>query len=232
MLPLQLLEAYLLQGVPPEALAEKVLACFSELLKDVSTRLVRSTVLVKAFSQQSESGDNPGSSSAGGLQLDECSFAELCRKVTPDLLHPCLHKLQEALSDLLASYHSMLAWHEAGLAEHTQAAAAAAAAAAHAAARSSGHSEGGGSPAAAAADQETADADAAPSQQQLDQVQAATKGILMGVQAALQAHRGVTAEAAAVLVKELLAGAGGCTGSDFPQVCTSKQRVFPSACLA
>jgi hypothetical protein len=216
---LQLLEAYLLQGVPPEALAEKVLACFSELFKDVSTRLVRSTVLAKAFSQQSESGDDStGSSSAGGLQLDECSFAELCRKVTPDLLHPCLSKLQESLYDLLASYHSMLAWHEAGLAEHTQAAAAAAAAAAHAAARSSGHSEGGGSPAATGADQEAADADAVPSQQQLDQVQAATKGILTGVQAALQAHRSATAEAAAVLVKELLAGAGGCTGSEFPQV--------------
>lgn len=49
-------------------------------------------------------------------------------------------------------------------------------------------------------------------------MQAATKGILSGVQAALQASRMATAESAAILVKELLAGAGGCSGSDFPQV--------------
>jgi hypothetical protein len=215
---LQLLEAYLLQGVPPEALAEKVLSSFSDLFKDVSARLVRSMVLAKAFAQQSESGDSPRSSSAGSLHLDECSFAELCRKVTPDILQPCVTKLLEALYDLLASYHNMVAWHEAGLAEHTQAAAAAAAAAAHAASRSSEHSEGGSR--GLLEDQGPADgqvADAVPSQEQLDQVQAATKGILVGVLAALQARRSATAEAAAALVKELLAGAGGCTGSDFPQ---------------
>lgn len=193
------------------------MSSFSELFKDVSTRLVRSMVLAKAFAQQSESGDSP-CTSAGGLQLDECSFADLCRKITPDILQPCLSKLLESLYDLLESYHSMLAWHEAGLAEHTQAAAAAAAAAAHAAARSSGHSEGGGT---AAANQEAPEADVVPSQEQLDQVQAATKGILQGVQAALQAKRMATAEAAAVLVKDLMAGAGGCSGSDFPQVCMS-----------
>lgn len=213
----QLLEAYLLQGVPPEALSEKVLSCFSELLRDISTRLVRSMVLAKAFAQQSDSGDSPRSS-AGGFQLEECSFADLCRRVTPDILQPCLLKLLEALFDLLASYHSMLTWHEAGLAEHTQAAAATAAAAAHAAAARSPAQSSGGGPAAEQQGEHEALSDAVPSQEQLDQVQAATKGILAGVQAALQAGRMATAENAAVLVKELLAGAGGCSGSDFPQV--------------
>jgi hypothetical protein len=212
---LQLLEAYLLQGVPPEALSDKVLSCFSELLRDISTRLVRSMVLAKAFAQQSELGDSPRSST-GGLQLEECSFADLCRRVTPDMLQLCLFKLLEALCDLLASYNSMLAWHEAGMADHTQAAAAAAAAAAHAAAHSPPTSQGGGPPAEQG--EQEAVSDAVPSQEQLDQVQAATKGILSGVQAALQASRMATAESAAILVKELLAGAGGCTGSDFPQV--------------
>jgi hypothetical protein len=200
------LEAYLLQGVPPEALADKVLSSFSDLFKDVSARLVRSMVLAKAFAQQSESGDSPRSSSAGGLHL-------------------------EALYDLLASYHNMMAWHDAGLAQHTQAAAAAAAAAAHAAARSSGHSEGGSR--GPSEDQGPADGEAAdvvPSQEQLDQVQAATKGILAGVLAALQAHRSATAEAAAVLLKELLAGAGGCIGSDFPQACCTSAQVLCTVC--
>jgi hypothetical protein len=214
---LQLLEAYLLQGVPPEALAEKVLTCFSDLFRDVSTRLVRSMLWGQALAAQAEASDSPRSTAAGAqLQLEECSYEDLCRKVTPDILQPCLMKLLEAFTNLLVSYHGMLTWHQAGLAEHTQAAAAAAAAAAHAAARSPGTSTGG-----AADDQahkQDAAADVTASQEQLQQVQAATKGILAGVHAALQEHRMVTGEAAAVLVKELLAGAGGCSGSDFPQV--------------
>lgn len=236
----QLLEAYLLQGVPPEALAEKVLTCYSELLRDVSTRLVRSMVLARAFAQQSEAADSPRSSAGGAaaqegvLHLEECSFVDLCRRVAPDILQPCLIKLLESVYDLLASYHTMLAWHEAGLADHTQAAAAAAAGAASASARSPEHSQGGSPPAAAAvaASKEGSSAgaaDAAPSQEQLDQVQAATKGILSGVHAALQDSRMATAEAAAILVKELLAGAGGCTGSDFAQVGSGWHKVSVAA---
>lgn len=172
-------------------------------------------VLARAFAQQTDQPASSHSSSSGGFQLEECSFADLCRRVQPDMLCTCLGKLLEAVFDLLASYHSMLAWHEAGLAEHTQAAAAAAAAAASAAARSPGQSQDGAgtteSPAAASAD-------ALPSQEQLEQVQAATKGILAAVQAALQANRVATIETAAVRVKELLAGAGGCAGADFCQV--------------
>lgn len=212
---LQLLEAYLLQGVPPEALAEKVLTCSSDLFKDASTGLVRSMLWGQAFAAQAEASDSPRSSTAGAqLQLEECSYEELCRKVTPDILAPCLLKLLETFTNLLASYHAMLTWHKAGLAEHTQAAAAAAA---HAAARSPATSSGGAGGDIAA--EQDAAADATASQEQLQQVQAATKGILAGVHAALQDSRVVTAEAAAVLVKELLAGAGGCSGSEFPQVC-------------
>jgi len=211
----QLLEAYLLQGVPPEALADKVLSCFSELFQDVSTRLVRSMVLAQAYAQQSENVGSPRSSTAG-LSLEECDFASLCRHVQPHMLSTCLLKLLEASYDLLASYHNMLSWHEASLAEHTQAAAAAAAAAASAAARSPGQSQDGS---VVGADGAAAPADAAPSQEQLDQVQAATKGILAAVQGTLQTNKMATAEAAAALVKDLLVGAGGCTGSNFPQVC-------------
>jgi hypothetical protein len=176
-------------------------------------------VVAKAFAAQAESPDSPRGSSPG-LQLESCTYAELCHKVTPDMLQPCLVKLLEVLYDLLVSYNSMLAWHDAGLAEHTQAAAAAAAAAASAAARSPGHSQDETAAAAAAGGQDAAGPDAAaPSQEQLDHVQAATKGILLGVQSALQGKRMATAEAAAVLVKELLVGARGCVGADFPQVC-------------
>jgi hypothetical protein len=220
---LQLLEAYLLQAVPGEALADKVLSCFRGMLQDVATRLVRSTVLARLAFQQPAGADDASAPPGGGSGdrgfssvLEEGSFAELCRRVPPESLGPCLLKLLESMFDQLASYAGMEQWQAAGLAQHSQAAAAAAAAAAVAAA-----------PLAAAQLRDaTSDAppDAAASQQQqLDHVQAATKSMLSAVHAALVSNRVSFAETASVLLKDLLVGAGGCRGSDLPQVCLAPQ---------
>jgi hypothetical protein len=224
-----LLEAYLLQGLSGEGLADKVLSCFRGLLQDVATRLVRSMVLARlAFQQGSDgssgsSGNHDGRASHSGgnssdagynVVLEECSFADLCRRVAPDMLWQCLSKLLEASYDLLLSYVAMEEWQAAGLAQHNQAAAAAGAAAALAAAQQDGQ------PGASDHDQAAADTQAAGSQQQqqLVQVQAATKSMLSAVHTALVSARGSFAEAAAVMVKDLLVGAGGCSGTDFAKV--------------
>lgn len=229
----QLLEAYLLQGVPGDALADKVLSCFKGLLQEMCMRLVRSMVLARlAFSGQqpgdadkqggfgsSSQQSNGGSDSAGSYSdvLEECSFAELCRRVPPDMLAAVMSKMLEAAFDLLVSYSSMEAWQEAGLAQHSQAAAAAAAAAALAAAHSLNPSQDGAGNCVPEAGS-TCETLTAPSKQQLDHVQAATKGMLSAVHAALVSNKVSIAELAAVHLKDLMVGAGGCAGADFYKV--------------
>ncbi|GFR44590.1 hypothetical protein Agub_g5868 [Astrephomene gubernaculifera] len=111
----KILEGYLLQGIPPRSLGDKVLQCFKEAIHDATTRVVRSLLLTKPkLADRLASGSASSSSSA--LQL---GYPELLRALPPDLLRPCLLRLLEVLFDTLASYHAMAHWH--GLALQRQA---------------------------------------------------------------------------------------------------------------
>ncbi|GLC36679.1 hypothetical protein PLESTB_000129400 [Pleodorina starrii] len=101
----KILEGYLLQGIDGKALADKVLQCFKDSIHDVTTRVVRSLLLTKPKLADRLAA---GASATSALQL---GYGELLRAMTPDLLRPCLLRLLETVSDVLASYHVMAHWH-------------------------------------------------------------------------------------------------------------------------
>jgi hypothetical protein len=225
---LQLLEAYLLQGLPGPALAAKVLACFRDSISDAAMRLVRSMVLAKAaFSSPRESSAGGASSSVGGSPsarsscsgLGDCTTEELCKLLSGEMVQPCLTKLLEVVFELLCSYRRMAQWHMAGI-EQQQAAAAAAAAAlkSHCKARNRSSSGGGcGDHAGEPCDASNA-APPTPSQAELDEVQAATSSMLEAVAGGLASSRMDIIEVAGARVCELLSVAKKCKGDDFTKV--------------
>jgi hypothetical protein len=223
---LQLLEAYLLQGLPGPALAAKVLVCFKDSINDAAIRLVRSMVLAKAaFSSPRESSAGGANSSVSGSPsarsscsgLGDCTTEELCKLLSGEMVQPCLTKLLEVVFELLCSYRRMAQWHRAGI-EQQQAAAAAAAAAlkSHCEARTS--SGGGSNDNASQPGAASSAAPAAPSQAELDQVQAATSSMLEAVASGLASSRMDIIEVAGARVCELLAVAKKCKGEDFIKV--------------
>jgi hypothetical protein len=223
---LQLLEAYLLQGLPGPALAAKVLACFRDSISDAAMRLVRSMVLAKAaFSSPRESSAGGASSSISGSPstrsscsgLGDCTTEELCKLLSPDMVQPCLSKLLEVVFELLCSYRRMAQWHRAGI-EQQQAAAAAAAAALKSHCEATSSSGGASSESAADPGSTGNPAAAVPSQAELDQVQAATSSMLEAVAGGLASSRMDIIEVAGARVCELLAVAKSCQGEDFIKV--------------
>jgi hypothetical protein len=132
------------------------------------------------------------------------------------MVQPCLTKLLEVVFELLCSYRRMAQWHKAGI-EQQQAAAAAAAAALKSHCEASNSSSGGSDclsePSAAGSA-----APAAPSQAELDQVQAATSSMLEAVAGGLASSRMDIIEVAGARVCELLAVAKKCKGEDFIKV--------------
>ncbi|KAF8057730.1 CPK24 [Scenedesmus sp. PABB004] len=183
----KLLEAYLLAGQPGPALAGKVLSSFKDAINDAAARLVRARVLARAAAAPA--------GGAGAAGLGDATSDELCRRLAPGDVQPCLAGLLDAAVQLLTSFHAMAAWHAAGLAQARAAAAAAISSAADAA---------GGA--------------AAPSAAQLEQAHDATRVLLEAVAAGLEDSRAALLDVAGARVRELLAVAGGCPGDAFAQV--------------
>lgn len=224
----QLLEAYLLQGVSGAELAIKITTCFKECITDTATRLVRSMVLAKA-ALSADSTEKPYAVGTGSTisrtscsGLDEYSYEDLCKQLSPDAMQLCLSKLLEITFELLCSYHLMARWHEAGIEQQKQAAEAAAAAV-KAAAQHRGDSDTGsrssaGSTSLGGADERQQQQQVLPSQEQLDQVQAATKGMLEAVAQQLAACRLEVLQLAHDRVQPLLVHLGKCKSEEFLQV--------------
>lgn len=214
---LQLLEAYLLQGLPGPALCGKVLACFKDSINDAAMRLMRSMVLGKAAfsgdgsSSPSSSGSSARSSYSG---LGDCTTEELCKLLEGKMVQSCLNKLLEILYELLCSYHYMEQWHKAGLDQQHKAAAVASIK------RSSADSSSGDKDAGSDSSAEPA----TPSQAQLEQVQAATQSLLEAVAAGLADSRAAILDVAGARVKELLSAASKCKNDDYIKVSSSKQQ--------
>jgi len=188
---MQLLEAFVLQGLPGPALAAKVLACFQATTTDAAVRLVRSMVLAKAaFS----SGDSCGSlSKTGRMDLEQRKYEDLCKMLPSEMVCSCICKFLEVVFELLCSYEAMAQWHAAGLLQQdTAIAAATTAVQQHPEALSGSH---------------------------LQQVQAATTALLKAVATALAEGRGAVLNVAATQLQVLLtAGAAKCKGDEFTQV--------------
>lgn len=215
-----------MQGLPGPALAAKVLACFRDSISDSAMRLVRSMVLAKAaFSSPRGSGGGDASSSISGSPsarsscsgLGDCTTEELCKLLSAEMVQPCLTKLLEILFELLCSYSRMLQWHRAGI-EQQQAAAAAAAAALKSHCEATSSSGGASSETTSQPGITGSAVPAAPSQAELDQVQAATSSMLEAVAGGLASSRMDIIEVAAARVCELLAVAKKCKGEDFMKV--------------
>lgn len=227
---MQLLEAYLLQGLSGADLADKIFVCFEECVDDAATCLVRSMVLAKAAvkagsSDSPSTGPRSNTKRAGCSGLDECSYEDLCKQLSPDAMPLCLTKLLETIFELLCSYHLMARSHEAGMQQQKQVAAAAAAAAAIEAAAQHLSNSGSGSRSSAGLTSvngfvgQQQEHDMLPSQEQLDQVQAATKGMLQAVSQKLADNRSEILQLAISRVQPLLVHLGKCKSEVFSQVC-------------
>jgi hypothetical protein len=118
-LAVQLLEAYLLQGITGAALAAKVRSSFQDSLKDTASRMVRALLLSKAAAM----------SVSAASASREASYADLCAALPKDLVKTCLQRLMDVSFELLSSYNFMQQWHAAAVAKAQAASEAAAAAA-------------------------------------------------------------------------------------------------------
>jgi hypothetical protein len=203
----QLLEAYLLSGTQPPALAAKVGTAYPEALHDAALRVVRGALLATK---------GVADGAGGGLLLEAGSYPQMCRQLPAKLLRPCLLQLLELVFDVLASYEAMCAFHEA-----CGPAAEAAAAAAAGRASSSGDEGGDAAPDAAPA------AEQQPSlgSDQMAGVHAATRALLSAVGDALRTGRGEVVGAAGAKVRELLLAPDMARGEDFLQVSRWRRRI-------
>ncbi|GBF88123.1 hypothetical protein Rsub_00835 [Raphidocelis subcapitata] len=196
----KLLEAYLLSGTQPAALAAEVGGAFPEALHDAALRVVRGALLATKGAQAADGG------AGAGLLLQAGSYPQMCRQLPAKLLRPCLLQLLELVFDILASYEAMHAFHEAS--------GPAAEAAAAAVARASSDGGDGTGPDAAAA----AGGAAQPDGDQMARVHAATRALLRAVSGALRAGRGEVAGAAGSKVRELLLAPETGRGDELLQV--------------
>ncbi|KAI8472247.1 MAG: hypothetical protein J3K34DRAFT_519870 [Monoraphidium minutum] len=191
----KLLEGYLLQGIPPPALASKVLTAFKEAMHDAAVRVVRGSVLATK-------GASAGASPAAALLLEAASFPQLCRQLPAAAARPALQQLLGLQFEIMGSYQRMWEFHEANQAAQGD----------PQQQRQQQQGEGGGGGSGGGGEE------AAAAAAQMELVQAATRALLAAVAGALKEGRAEVAGAAAAKARELLLAPGVARGGDVAQV--------------